>query len=135
MYDPFLLSSSCRARPCDASIVEMSLQRFPYKYRAVVPARRAFPTKIRIDKKRAPRFFLSLFLEISFPEYYSRNHGLGSIKTRLSRDYIYKVTSTFLTGMFAINFRVTKVYAHCVLLSLPFSFLLFIMAPTFRGDI
>lgn len=43
-------------------------------------------------------------------EFYSRDHRLSSIKTRLSRDY--KVTSTFLTGMFAINLRITKVYVY-----------------------
>lgn len=109
MYDPFLLSSSRRAPPRDASIVEISLQRFPYKYRAVVFARRAFSTGIRVDKRSLLFFSLSLFRDFTH-EFYSQDHGLDSIKTRLSRDYIYKVTSTFLTGMFAINLRVIKVY-------------------------
>jgi len=72
MYDLFLLSSSRRADPRDASLVEISLQRFPYKYRAAVIARRAFPTKVRIDKKRSLSLFFSFSretLEISITNF------------------------------------------------------------------
>lgn len=112
MYDPFLLSSSRRARPRDASIVEISV-RFPYKYRAAVSARRAFPSEgpIDIDEKKKKEISLVFFLSRDSLEISLTNFtlGLGSIETRLSRDY--KVTSTFLTGMFVINLRITKVYA------------------------
>lgn len=77
MYDPFLLSSSRRARPRDASIVEISV-RFPYKYRAAVSARRAFPSEgpIDIDEKKKKRD-LSRFFSL----------------TRLSRDLAHEFYS------------------------------------------
>jgi len=67
-------------------------------------ARRTFLTRVRIDKKKFSFFYF--FLLRDSRDFSHEFYGLDSIETRLSRDY--KVTSTFLTGMFAINFRVTK---------------------------
>jgi len=84
MYDLFLFSSSRRADPRDASLVEISLQRFPYKYRAAVIARRAFSTKVRIDKKRSLPF---LFFRDFNHEFYSGITACIRLK-RVSRETI-----------------------------------------------